>query len=239
MRFTKLLRLLALAPLPLAAQRTLLVVDVGETQSGAFVQDALIRLPDVGRVARTNWHGEARIEHLAPGDYRVQVRKFGFAPSEVTMRLSGDTATAFFELERVATSLDTVRITAAFYSPHLQELDTHRRLGIARIIPDTVLATARNQSLAVLLTRRFPVSIVDDTMGQGTWTVGRLAEWQSQQAQIVPCTFFLDGFKFYDPLETLKPDDLVGVEYYTNLNAPVQYRAQGVGPCVILMWERW
>ncbi len=227
------------APTLLLAQRTTLVVNVGEAQTGAFVTDALIRLPDLGRIARTNWQGEAHIANLPAGDYRVQVRKVGYAPSDVTMRVSGDTASAYFELEPTGTSLDTVRVTATFYSPQMQEFDMHRRLGIARIIGDTVLAKARNQSLPVLLASRFPVSIVADTMAHGLWTVGKLGFWQAQQGLVVPCTFYLDGFKFYDALETLKPDDLIGVEYYSPLNAPAQYKVQGTGPCVILLWQRW
>lgn len=103
-----------------ANAQSLLVVNVGEAPSGAFVQDALIRLPDIGRVARTNWRGEARVADLAPGDYRVQVRKLGYAPSEVTLRITRDTASAYFALERAASQLDTVRVYAAPYTAQMQ-----------------------------------------------------------------------------------------------------------------------
>lgn len=243
MRRRLLLPLLVFIPGVLVAQRTTLVVDVGDDATGAFIQDALIRIPQLGRVARTNWQGEARVANLEPGDYRVQVTKVGFAPSEVVMRIAGDTASAFFSLQRLASQLDTVRVYATQYTTQMQELDLHRRLGIARIVGESALAKARSQSLPVFLVGHLPVMLLP--IGTTGWTVGSPVPATGTRRSLggtnpwPGCDIYLDGMPFHDDLETLHPDELLAVEYYTDINAPVKYRAGGVGPCVLLLWSKW
>ena len=62
------------------SQSTVLIVSVGDAGTGAFIPDAQVRLPSVGRVTRTQWDGEARFTGLSNGRYRIQVRAIGYAP---------------------------------------------------------------------------------------------------------------------------------------------------------------
>jgi len=75
----------AVATLPATVSRTpytTLIVSVGDAMNGAFIADAEVRLPSLGRTARTKWDGEASFAGLSPGQYRVQVRAVGYAPAD-------------------------------------------------------------------------------------------------------------------------------------------------------------
>ena len=102
----------AVATPPAAVSRTpytTLVVSVGDAMNGAFIADAEVRLPSLGRTARTKWDGEARFAELSPGQYRVQVRAVGYAPADIDAQLTGDSIGIHFELERIPSALDAVR----------------------------------------------------------------------------------------------------------------------------------
>lgn len=246
MRLAMVFPLLGLAPTMLAAQRTILVVNVGEAQTGAFVADAQVRIPELGRLWRTNWQGEARIPALPPGDYHIQVRRLGYAPSEVVMRISRDTASAFFTLERATTHLDTVRVLAqgsTAVSAQVQQFYTDRRLGIARILTDSMLAKAKMQSLAVVFASHFHVRLLPDP-DNGGWTVAnpisighRTTLGRGGGQATSACDVWLDGARYFDALEKIHPDELLGVEYFDDVNAPAQYRNGGA--CVLLLWSKF
>ena len=86
-----------------------LIVSVGDAANGAFIKDAEVLLPTIGRTARTKWDGEARFPDLPNGKYRVIVRALGYAPGDLEAELAGDSLGIHFALERV-NPLDTVRI---------------------------------------------------------------------------------------------------------------------------------
>src|SRR5258708_2805785 len=94
----------------LEAQTTSVVVaGVADAENGAPLTDALVRLPDLGRAARTDWIGEARIAGIKLGPVRIEVRKLGYAPSEITLMVKGDSIGPIFMLSR-ATTLATVTV---------------------------------------------------------------------------------------------------------------------------------
>src|SRR5215212_4000962 len=78
------------------SQSTVLVVSVGQVGTGAFIADAQVRLPSIGRVMRSQWNGEARFTGLSEGRYRIQVRAIGYAPADIEMPVSGDSAGIHF-----------------------------------------------------------------------------------------------------------------------------------------------
>src|SRR6266576_1367791 len=84
---------------------TVVVAGVADAETGAPLTDALVRLPDLGRAARTDWIGEARIPGIKPGPVRIEVRKLGYAPSDITLMVKGDSIGPVFMLSR-ATTLD-------------------------------------------------------------------------------------------------------------------------------------
>src|SRR5262245_55827642 len=110
-----------------ARRESVLVVSVGDVKTGAFIPDAQVRLPALGRIVRTKWDGEARFIGVAEGRYRVQVRAIGYAPGDIELDVKGDTASLHFELEKLNPLLDTVRVKATRIDRHLDEFETRKR----------------------------------------------------------------------------------------------------------------
>src|SRR5262245_6030227 len=82
---------------------SVLVVQVADATTNGFIADAQVRIPTIGRMARTRWDGEVQFENLDKGKYRIEVRAIGYAPGDVDVALIGDTLPVFFSLERVST----------------------------------------------------------------------------------------------------------------------------------------
>lgn len=245
---------------------TLLVVSVGEVGTGAFIKDAEVRLVEPKRSARTAWDGEARFSGLAAGRFHVQVRAIGFAPGDIDVQVTGDSTAVHFELERSSVALDTVRVSEATkVRPLLQEFETRRQQNIGRFITDSVLRDDRTQSLQYFLATRLPGlqarergvmsmqpsglpgdndcpvliyvdghKITDVNRVPAKVATPRLAcggRGGNLNAQTEPA-------RVIAPLDNIRPDSLIGVEYYSRTSAPVQYKPLGNYCKVILLWTR-
>jgi hypothetical protein len=229
---------------------TVLVVQVADAATNGFVADAQVRLPTIGRVARTRWDGEVQFGDLANGKYRIEVRAIGYAPGETTVALIGDTLPVFFSLERVSTALDTVRVRAAEIPLRLQEFETRRKAGIGRFFTDSVLTEHRAQGLRLFLAYRVPGLF----FREGTLVAKNR---ERDCAMLV----YLDGFSLgptIGPSYSLAPklphnvfarepidfdkfrlEELAGIEVYSRADAPAQYRPSGDYCKVVLLWSKW
>jgi len=72
------------------SKTSVIVAGVADADTHAPLPDAQVRLPDLGRLARTDWMGEARIGGVPFGPTRIEVRKLGYAPPDITLPISGD-----------------------------------------------------------------------------------------------------------------------------------------------------
>jgi hypothetical protein len=231
----------------LDAQTTtsVVVAGVADADTGAPLTDALVRLPDLGRAARTDWIGEARIAGVKPGLVRIEARKLGYAPADVTLIVKGDSIGPVFMLSRSTAALDTVRVFGQLVPARLQEFETRRHMGIGRFLTDSVLEKEGNLSLAVALSMRLPgIRAVPDTdiashsrlvSTRINATTPKRAGFQLNCAVDV----YLDGFLYYDDIDAISPREIAGIEFYTIGSAPAQYR-RGTGSCqVMLIWSKY
>src|SRR5262245_27370051 len=136
--------------------RAVLVVQVADAATNGFIADAQVRIPTVGRIARTRWDGEVQFDNLDNGKYRIEVRAIGYAPGEVDVALTGDTLPVFFSLERVSTTLDTVRVRAERTSRNLREFEERRQHKIGRFFTDSALIDNRAKGLQLMLATQVP-----------------------------------------------------------------------------------
>lgn len=225
-----LLSIAALSPTRERHAPGVLVVQVGDATTGAFIADAQVRLPSVGRVSRTKWDGEATFGGLGEGRYRVEVRAIGYAPGDVDVLLAGDTIPVHFNLERVAASLDTVRVSAGRAARGLREFEERRKHGLGRFFTDSMLANQRAKDAITFLGEVPGFRII---AGRGA---SRLLVYRDECLRL-----YLDGFEMKDVnLETLRLEEFGGVEVYSPATVPVQYRTYGSGSCaVVLFWTKW
>jgi len=217
-----------------APRSSVLVVQVADAATNGFVADAQVRIPNVGRIARTRWDGEVQFDNLDNGKYRIEVRAIGYAPGNVDVALTGDTLPVFFSLERVSTTLDTVRVRGERVSANLREFEDRRRHKIGRFFTDSALTDNRAKGLQLMLVTQVPGFQVfnrGQTRGVRRGTCG--------------VNFFVDGFRLREvDLDALLLDDFAAMEVYTDVEVPVQYKPMG-GPneppacAVVLLWTRW
>ena len=210
---------------------TVLVVQVADAATNGFIADAQVRIPTIGRVARTRWDGEVQFNNLDNGKYRIEVRAIGYAPANVDVALIGDTLPVFFSLERVSTTLDTVRVRAAGTPRNLKEFEERRRQHIGRFFTDSALVDNRPKGLQLMLATQIPgFQVYKRTVTRGT----------------CPVNFFVDGFQLREvDLDALLLDDFAAMEVYSDVEVPVQYKPKGRAPierlacAVVLLWTKW
>lgn len=223
------------------AQNSVFIANVADASTNAPVTDALVEVSDIGRTARTDWIGEAHLENIPRGQHRVTVRHIGYVPAEVEIVFTRDTVGYVFLLSPSPPVLDTVRTTAksSVVPLRLQNFEMRRRMGIGRFLTDSVLLKERTQPIASIMARHFP-GLFTVGFSQGIWR-----RWKGD----VPCRpdTYVDGVRYGpvrgkdDPLDLrfIDGEDVAGVEYYTEVSAPAQYRRPGMICGVILIWLKY
>jgi hypothetical protein len=195
------------------AQKHALIVSVADAANGRPLEGAQVRLVETGRLSRADWIGEVKFSDVSAGTHVVQVRMVGYAPGEIKVLVAGDSTGAVFMLEPTPTQTDTVRVVAApkSASPKLFEFESHKTMGIARILTDSVFSKLEPDQLSVTLATHFPGLFIEFLPGGHTRVKG--------------VRMYLDGLPMnQDMYEKLNPKDLAGVEFYPIASAPAQYR---------------
>jgi len=224
-------------------RESVLVVHVTDAVTKAVIVDAETRLAPGGRVARTDSAGDAQFGDLLKADYRIDVRAIGYAPAEVTVELGGDKLRVSVSLDRISTALDTVRVRAESVPRNLREFEERRKTGIGRFFTDSALIEHRAQGVQLLLAMNVPGLVV-----RGRTLVSR----PGRKGGDCGVLFYRDGFVVYESLlaegrfrrEPLNLDDvhiweLAGIEVYSLVDAPVQYKRPGDYCKIVLMWSKW
>lgn len=230
----------------LAAQATL-VATVADASSRDFLPGADVSVVQLRRSAKTDLFGEARVAGVAVGQYRIEVRLLGYKPEAVDLPFrSPDTVRVTFLLTRIATTLDTTRVTAPNVPSHSSEFETRRSLGTGRFLTESELSAAANSDLGRLIAERFPgLLAVSGTAGQGTYlfsTRGGTVKGKAVNANRCPIQVYRNGMRSGAPQEAtdlsdLKPQELSGVEFYNESSTPAEYRSGNV--CgVLLIWTK-
>lgn len=231
------------------------VANVADASTSAPLRDAVVVISDLARSGRTDWIGEARLAGLPRGRHTVTVRHIGHVPATVEIAFTQDTVGYVFMLAPSPPVLDTVRTNArvSVVPPELHDFEMRRAMGIGRFLTDSVLQKERTQPIASIMSRHFPgvySAFMDrsvlrrncDTRGAAPPRDGRpdvyidgvrygLTEPPGGSRSSVPPADALD-------LRFINGDDVAGVEYYTELSAPAQYRRPGMVCGVVLIWLR-
>ena len=156
----------AAAALGQSSQSTF-TVAVAEVGSGAPIGSAEILLPNLRLLVRTDSLGQARIAGVPLGAHRVRVRRLGFAPSDVTLKFEHDTTDAVFRLERSATQLGAVDVTADATPTSLRDFEVRRKQGVGRFLAEAELSREQNREFVDVATARFPgLTVKTDESGR-------------------------------------------------------------------------
>jgi hypothetical protein len=223
-----------------------LVVTVGEVTTGAFIADAQVRLPSIGRIERTKWNGEAIFTGVTDKRVRIQVRAIGYAPGDFETPITGDTTAVHFQLEKVTSTLDTVRVQSMRTDLHLAEYETRRRQGLGRFITDSVIAAEHAKGVKQLLVSHISGLRVNSLGGIVSMEPSPPNMSQGRGSMRRAClggccvAVYLDGFPLSSEidLDHVDPEEIAGIESYSQTTAPVQYKPSLDYCKVILLWTK-
>lgn len=252
---------------PRTAPASVLVVSVSARAGGALIQDADVRIPAQQKSARTTSDGQVRFTGLEAGRYHVEIRAIGFSRSDVDVQVKGDSTAVHVELDRAkAAELDTIRVVDAKEpSIRLAAFETRRQEGIGRFLTEQQLADDRSRSMQWVLSTRFPGIAVK---GKGIVSMQMSGLSGDNECPVLVYLDGMQMEKVsrrplqpVDPsksagraasmvgrpdpeerqiadLESIRPDEIVGVEVYSRTTAPQQYRPLGNYCKVVLIWTR-
>jgi hypothetical protein len=231
-------------PAVLGAQPgSVLVVNV-MTEDGKPVEEALVRLRDLGRLARTDWMGEATLTSVPRGRHRVQVARIGYAPAVIDLVIQRDTTGATFILEPLTDTLAAVNVSArapSMPAANLRDFTQRKLMGIGRFVEDTTFERHAGEHLMLTLPKILPGirAMPGDRPGQYV-LVSRRGSPRFMDRGPCEIDIYLDGVRMPQLfLEVLAPQDLAGAELYSMESAPPQFRIQSKACNVLLLWTRW
>ena len=145
---------------------TVLVVGVSDLATGQALQGAEVVFPELGRSARTDGLGEARVPGIPVGNHRIRVRFIGYAAADTTLPFEADTTGIVFRLERTAVKMDAVEVKAEGPS-RLRDFEARRMQGIGKFLTADQLAKEAHREFGVVAMTRFPgLQVVHDGDGR-------------------------------------------------------------------------
>ena len=217
------------------------VASVANGVTNEPVTDAEVSIPDLGRSARTNWIGEATMADVPQGRHRVHVRRIGYVEADVEVSFARDTVGVFFALSPRPQSMDTVRTRGRpMLNLMMGEFEVRRRMGIGRFLTDSVLQADSTLPLADILQQRIlGLRSVADGRAVSRVNCGGLIDVYIDGGRVTPSTYGLGAGPYELDLRFINGGDVAGVEYYTDINAPVQYRHSTMACGVLLIWMRY
>jgi hypothetical protein len=234
--------LLASATASAQTKTSLVIASVTDGQSGQPVADANVSLSDLNVSAKTDWSGEARITAIAAGQHQFEIRKIGYDPLTVTLMVQGDSIGPVFRLAKSGTpALAPVKVEGDPSTGYLAEFEQRRAQGRGRYLTAADLDKKQNQSLVRVLANSIGglMSTPDqDRPGKNILMTRKMRPRLTNVDVHCGVDTYLDGQLFQDDLESIKPTDLAGVEYYPIESAPGEYRKLSQNCGVVLLWSR-
>jgi len=225
-----------------AQTRTSVVIaSVTDGQSGQPVSDAEVSLTDINVSGKTDWSGEARIDKVAAGQHQFEIRKIGYDALTVSLMVEGDSIGPVFRLAKTGLSLPPVTVEATPATANLAEFETRRAQGRGKYLTADDLEKKQNRSVVQVFANAFSglMSISDpDRPGHNLLMTRRTRPRLSSADAHCGVDVYVDGSQFLDDLDSIKPTELAGAEYYPAESAPGEYRKLTESCGVLLLWSK-
>ena len=149
-----------------AQSTTVFVAGVSDAGTGQALRGAEILFPELGRSARTDGLGEARMPGIPVGSHRIRVRFIGYAAADTVLPFQGDTTGIVFRLERSAVRMEAVEVKAVG-SPRLREFELRRQIGVGKYLTADQLEREKDRDFGIVAMSRFPgLQVVHDGDGR-------------------------------------------------------------------------
>jgi hypothetical protein len=200
----------------------------------------------------TGANGRFRMVRVPSGEYVVVVRHLGFAPVWAALRVDeADTLRLSFALERMASELDTVKVTGKRSSVRMAEFEERRKLGFGQFMTLDQIEK-RNSVYGTELVRTFSSINVRPVAGRAgsrplyvamSLRPGGAGNGSMKGGGLVcPLKVVIDGVQMPNPfnLDDLPPPrDLVAIEVYSGpATVPLRFKGADTSCGVILVWTK-
>jgi len=215
--------LLALGATPAAAQRAILLVGVGDAETGAFVEGVDVQVKGLGRRARTDAMGQARIASLPSGTYTIEARRVGYEPLSATVLLADrDSTDVVMMMLPAPTRLPTVAVKETPTEVNVAEFEALRTQGQGRFVSVAETAGDRDYTFESFLVTYMPAMRLHTMVGH---TTVRMVRGQGCQPLV-----YLDGTLLADGDVTgIATNRLAALAYFESAQIPPRYRKGGSG----------
>ena len=208
--------------------------SVADSETGAFVPNANLRISGRRALLHTNWAGKARADSLEAGAHLLVINALGYSPRELAVELTSDTTWVFVQLAHVPVVLTPMQVIGRRNDIplRLQGYYARERMGIGHFITDSVLASAHALPLSIVLASHVP-----GLRAIGSQVVS--SEGDTRGGASCPVLTYVDGIRLNISIDAFHADDIAGIEVYSRAAAPVQYRPTGDYCTVVALWTRW
>ena len=241
------------------AQQALLLGTVLADSAERPLVNAEVAIPALNVSTLTDSAGTFALGRLPAGTYQVVVRAVGRVPYRETVTFGAtDRIERDFLLKRAVNTLAKVEVLAAGapVDMRLAAYEERRRLGHGKFLTQDVLAKAEGRKLADVLRSHVaglrPVAV--GSVNAIVSTRGPMRnmpagdDFDARQGARPQCyvQVIVDGViryrsqrgeKLFD-INSIAPDHLAGVEYYTSATTPPQYNATGATCGTLILWTR-
>jgi hypothetical protein len=228
------------------------------------IAGVIVTLETLGLTETTDADGHFRLTGIRPGNQVVTIRKIGFVALKSMMAFrSDDSVVTDLMLIRTqaAQALATVKVEErSMREWKIQEFEDRRKMGFGRFITRDLIDKNQGRLLTDLLAMISGPKILNGESGHA-WafsgggatsimnngprldTLDRLLRASNG---LCYTAVFVDGVVAYSgayrerlfDLDSVRPDELVGVEYYRSGMEPIQYAAMRNACGVLLLWTR-
>lgn len=226
------------------------------------VVDAEVVIAALNMSTRTDSAGNFSLLRLPAGTYLVMVRAVGRLPHRETVTLGAtDRIERDFLLKRSAKTLADVEVRASAVPVDLRlaQFEERRKQGFGRFITQDLLQKAEGRQLGNFLSSRIPglrgasiggsQNAMASTRGAISLSKTPAGDLSDAKRGATPQCYvqvIVDGIvryrsqpgeKLFD-INTILPEQLAGVEYYTTSTTPQQYNSTGT-PCgTLVIWTK-
>jgi hypothetical protein len=225
--------------------------------SGQPIVGAHVSIPD-GPETRSNENGEWTLQNVPSGTRMLEIRAVGFYPDRRVIDVLADAPPVRVAMSTFLAVLDTVRVKASrLLDPRYTGFQDRQRTGMGRYLSAVDIARRQPRSVSELLRRipgirleRFGTyvdTVAVDTSGTGSNPIGTTSDTRilvraSVKDWCFP-TFFIDGHQVNtltaEEIDSwIRPEELAGIEVYSDASVPPQFRLALSGCGSILIWRK-